>query len=221
MMEHFSEQIWADFVRGTDNPGAHAELESHLAEGCKDCAASWQFWQQVQEIAAHENKHSPPEAAVRMAKVQLVASCAHETQEITATLTFDTISQPLLAGVRSMAAAAARQMVYEADGLTVDLRFDSQAYPNKVHLIGQVLDKRVPRTSVGDAHVMLWTDQGLPIVETRTNGLGEFTLEFADLDNLKLSIQVGRTHIRIPLPNLTARQNAAEARAVTNRGLQV
>jgi len=48
----------------------------------------------------------------------------------------------------------------------------------------------------------LWTDGGLPVVETTTNGLGEFTLEFANLNNLRLSIQVGRTQIRIPLSNL-------------------
>ena len=207
-MEHFSDQIWADFVRGTGNPGVRAELESHLAKGCKECGTTLKFWQRVQLIAAHESKYNPPEASVHLAKVEFVATRADETKEITATLTFDTISRPLLAGLRSMAAAAARQMVYEADGLTVDLRFDSQAYPNKVHLIGQVLDKRVPRTSLGDAHVMLWTDRGLAVVETRTNGLGEFTMEFADLDNLRLSIQLGRTHIRIPLTNLTGRQNA-------------
>jgi hypothetical protein len=135
-------------------------------------------------------------------------------------MTFDSLSQPLLAGVRSVAAAAARQMVYEADGLTVDLRFDSQAHSNKVHLIGQVLDKRMPRTSLEDACVMLWTDRGLPVVETRTNGLGEFTMEFADLDNLRLSITVGRTHIRIPLAKLTARQNVSEHASRTDAGNQ-
>jgi len=207
-MSHFSEKVWADFVRGTNSPGGHAELESHLARGCKDCATALKFWQQVQQIAAHERKYNPPETSVRMAKVEFVATRADDAKEITATLTFDTISRPLLAGVRSMAAAGARQEVYEADGLTVDLRLDSQAYPNKVHLIGQVLDKRVPRTSLGDAQVMLWTERGLPVVETRTNGLGEFTMEFADLDNLRLSIRLGRTHIHIPLTNLTARRNA-------------
>jgi len=203
-MEHFSEQVWADFVRGIGTP---VELESHLSRGCADCAATSELWQQLREIAARESAYNPPEAAVRLAKVEFAASRIHEYREITASMTFDSLSHPLLAGVRSVAAAA-RQMVYEADGFTVDLRFDSQAHPNKVHLIGQVLDKRLPRTSLTDACVMLWTDRGLPVVETRTNSLGEFTLEFADLDNLRLSIQVGRTHIRIPLANLTARQRA-------------
>jgi hypothetical protein len=207
-MEHFSKQVWADFVRGIGTP---VELESHLSKDCADCAATAKFWQQLREIAARESTYNPPEAAVRMAKVEFAASRIHEDREITASMTFDSLSQPLLAGVRSVAAAAARQMVYEADGLTVDLRFDSQAHPNKVHLIGQVLDKRIPRTSLTDACVMLWTDRGLPVVETRTNSLGEFTMEFADLDNLRLSIQVGGTHIRIPLANLTARQNAGRS----------
>jgi hypothetical protein len=210
MMEHFSEQVWADFVRRTGSPEGHAELESHLANGCKDCATTRKFWQQIQQIASLESKYSPPEAADYMAKVEFAARPAHEVEETTATVIFDSFSQPLLAGVRSVAPAAARQMVYEADGLTVDLRFDSQAHPNKVHLIGQILDKRAPRTNLDEACVMLWTERGLPVVETRTNNLGEFTMEFADLDNLRLSIQVGRTHIRIPLTNLTARQNVSQ-----------
>ena len=201
-MEHFSEQVWADSVRGTGTSENLHLLELHLSDGCKECAATMQVWEQVREIGARESAYNPPQAAVRMAKLEFVASRLYEAREVVASLAFDTLSQPLLAGVRSVAPAPARQMVYEAEGLTVDLRFDSQAQPSKVHLIGQVLDKRVPRTNLGDACVILWTDRGLPVVETTTNGLGEFTLEFANLNNLRLSIQVGRTQIRIPLSNL-------------------
>jgi hypothetical protein len=218
-MEHFSEQVWADFVRATRTE-SYESLELHLADRCQDCAATLNVWQQVREIAFRESTYSPPETAVRMAKLEFAAGCFHKEREITASLAFDTLLQPLLAGVRSVAAAAARQMVYEAEGLTVDLRFDSQSEPNKVHLIGQVLDKRVPRTSLGDACVILWTDRGLPVVETRTNGLGEFTMEFANLDNVRLAIQVGRTQIRIPLANLIPNRIAREDGGRTDAGNQ-
>jgi hypothetical protein len=75
-------------------------------------------------------------------------------------------------------------------------------------LIGQVLDKRTPRASVAKATVMLRTEEGLPIVETTTNEFGEFNLEFVEDDQLRLSIQVGRTLIRIPLESLKPKHDA-------------
>jgi hypothetical protein len=205
-MEHFSEQVWADFVRGTSSPEKSVEMESHLAAGCKDCAAALEFWKRVHVLTNREGLYMPPSDAVRMVKLEFAARRMQDCAEpVTANLIFDTFSQPVLAGVRSVAAAA-RQMVYEADGLTVDLRFDGSLHSNKVHLIGQVLDKRVPRVSVGDASVMLWTERGLNIVETKANEFGEFNLEFEAHERLRLSIQVGRTLIRIPLANLQAKK---------------
>jgi hypothetical protein len=99
-------------------------------------------------------------------------------------------------------------MVYEADGLTVDLRIDRPPQSNKVHLIGQVLARRTPASSIGDAWVMLWTERGLPILETRANKFGEFNLEFEAHEQLRLSIQVGRTLVRIPLADLKPKHDA-------------
>ena len=57
---------------------------------------------------------------LRMARLEFAAqSFDKQKQPVLASLVFDTFAKPALAGVRS-AAAAARQMVYEADGLAVD-----------------------------------------------------------------------------------------------------
>lgn len=99
--------------------------------------------------------------------------------------------------------ATPRQVVYEADGLTVDLRFDQDPRSKDIHLIGQVLDKRLPRTCSADATVTLWTGKGLPLAEVCTNAFGEFRLEYQEQDRLRLSIQVvGRPIVRIPLVDL-------------------
>jgi hypothetical protein len=121
---------------------------------------------------------------------------------IMARLVFDTLGQPLTAGIRS-AAATARQLVYEAEGLTVDVRLDAQSQSKTVLAIGQILDKRMPLIPSTEASVTLWTEKGLPLVETRPNQFGEFHLEFEAQDNLRLSVTVlGRTPILIPLANL-------------------
>jgi hypothetical protein len=203
-MEHFSEQAWADFVRGIGN-SERKDIESHLASGCNDCAASRDTWQQVHAISLRESNYAPPTNAVRMAKLEFAArSFEKSKQPVLANLVFDTLARPALAGIRSAsAAAAARQMVFEADGLAVDLRFDGPGQSRTIFVTGQVLDKRVPRAAMENSPVILWTSKGMAVAETKTNAFGEFNLELEPQNNLRLSIQVvGRALIRIPLASL-------------------
>lgn len=200
-MEHLSEQVLADFVRGTGSPAEGARVEAHL-KGCSECVALLNTWREVKTMGCCESMYTPPQNAVRMAKLEFAAVRPEDAEAITARLTFDTFSRPLLAGVRSMTATP-RQVVYEADGLTVDLRFDRQPGSKEVHLIGQVLDNRLPRTSSAGALVTLWNDKGLPLAEVSTNAFGEFHFDLHETDRLRLSIQVaGRLIVRIPLSNL-------------------
>jgi hypothetical protein len=204
-MQHFSDQAWADLIRGIDFP-QRKEMELHLAKGCLDCTASRNSWKQVQAVALRESSFAPPENAVRMVKLIFAEnSVADQSGAAVANLTFDTFALPALAGVRSASAAGARQMVYEADGLAVDLRFDSSPFSQMLSLTGQVLDKRLPDTLLEHSEVILWTQKGLPIAETKANAFGEFNLEFEPQNHLRLSVRViERAHIRIHLANLCA-----------------
>jgi hypothetical protein len=217
-MEHFSEQNWADFVRGVGNSENRAELESHLASDCGDCAAALNFWTRMHTVTTREGLSAPPPEVVRMVKLEFAARpIAVRAEPLVANLMWDSFSQPALAGVRSIAAAA-RQMVYEAEGLTVDLRFDRPPQSNTIHLIGQALSSRTPRISMAGASVMLWTEKGLSIGETRANEFGEFKLEFEAQNQLRLSIEIGKSLIRIPLANLKLTQDTNETMPVTHSG---
>lgn len=202
-MEHFSEQAWADFVRGMNKPETNTDIESHLARGCSNCKAAFNIWNQVRTTIANEKTYMPPDNALRMVKQGFAAKYPPEQRpSVLASLLFDTFAQPLATGVRS-GAAVARQLVYEAEGLTVDLRLDPQPQSNKICVVGQVLDKGLPRVSPSGAAIMLWTEKGQPIVHVSANESGEFQLEFDAQDDLRLSIDVaGRKTIRIPLENL-------------------
>lgn len=201
-MEHFSEVAWADFVRGIGSP-EREEMATHLANGCDECALARDTWKQVHTVAFREMHYAPPPESVRMAKLEFAAQSFEKSkQPVLANLVFDTFGKTALAGIRS-SAAAARQMVFEAEGLAVDLRFDSPASSKRIFLTGQVLDKRVPRASIKDSAVILWTQKGLAIAETKANSFGEFHLELEAQNSLRISIQVeGRALIRIPLANL-------------------
>ncbi len=114
---------------------------------------------------------------------------------------FDSFSRPLLAGVRS-SAAIARQVVYEAEGLTVDLRFDRLVPSGKVSAVGQILDSRVPRERMTGAAVVVWTEDGQLVATATANSYGEFQLEFEARDDLRLTARVGGRRVRMPLVNL-------------------
>ena len=207
-MEHFSEQVFADLVRGIETQ-AQAELRSHLASQCPQCVETFKVWSRLQAVVQKETDYCAPENAVRMAKLEFEAQRAGE-REIPVSLVFDSIAQPALAGVRSSGAVAARQMVYEAEGMMVDLRFDQRPGSKAISLIGQVLDRQGARRSLAHAPVMLWTEKGLVLTETRTNGFGEFHLEFEVQDHMRLSIQAfGGNVIRIPLASLNAYQEGS------------
>ena len=200
-MEHFSEELFADVVRGINSNG-HADLQKHLADRCSQCTHAFDTWLRLQSITAREKTYCPPDNVVRMVKLEFEAGRALDFAA-SAKLVFDSLAQPVLAGVRSAGAAAARQMVYEVEGMMVDLRFDRPPRSSCISLIGQVLDQKAPRVSLVNAAVMLWNEKGLVLAETRTNGLGEFQLEFEAQNRLRLSIQaLAGKLIRIPLANL-------------------
>jgi hypothetical protein len=201
-MQHFSEQAWADFVRGIGESETKASIESHLARGCPDCRATSNVWNQVQTMVSNETSYMPPESIVRMVIQEFAATNSPKQESVLASLLFDTFAQPLPVGIRS-GAAVARQLVYEAEGLTVDLRLDSQPHSGKVLVVGQVLDKRHPRVSPSGVSIALWTQSGQPLLHVEPNQAGEFQLEFETQDDVRLLIDVvGRKTIRIPLAHL-------------------
>lgn len=203
-MEHFSSEDWADFVRGVAADRGK-NIASHLANGCRNCVAEFDIWNRFRSNAANDLFCAPPEALVRRLKLEL--SAQHARQEPSARLAqmvFDSFAQPLPVGVRS-GMAVARQLIYEGEGLTVDLRVQREPRTNKVCAVGQVLDKRVPHSSPSQGTVILWTSQGYPAVQTNPNEQGEFQFEFEAQNRLHLSIAIpGRSPLRIAFPELEA-----------------
>jgi hypothetical protein len=202
-MEHFSEQVWADFVRGIGQSKMIREVEGHLA-GCPDCRATREVWKNVVLIANTEATFMPPDGLVRIAKQELATTQLGKPSVWTlANLQFDSFSQPLPAGVRS-GGSAGRQLVFDAETTMVDLVLELRPQSKTISLAGQVVDKSGTRVAPRRVSVILWTETALPLAETSANEFGEFQLEFAAQDRLRISIEIaGRKPIRIPPINLT------------------
>jgi hypothetical protein len=71
LVKHFSETLWADFVRNNVvSPSTKMAMQQHIDGGCKKCAATLETWQSVLAIAKAESDLTPPEDIVRVAKSQ-------------------------------------------------------------------------------------------------------------------------------------------------------
>ena len=202
-MPHFSEQQWADWVRGVAVSETALAVQGHIANNCPDCKSPFHVWKQVGDLARAEQTYEPPENLVRMVKLEFALQHSPREEGVPAGMIYDSLSQPQPVGIRG-AALGMRQILYEAEGLTIDLRLEQKPNSNKVHACGQVLSKDVPLRWVNEAAIVLWDDKGQMVTTTESNHHGEFQFEFEAQDQLRLTIaSMGRKTLRISLGNLT------------------
>jgi len=69
-MPHFSEEDWADFVRGIDASTVKREMEAQLASSCRECNSAFDLWGSVVRLAAKENDYALPDSLIRLVKAQ-------------------------------------------------------------------------------------------------------------------------------------------------------
>ena len=115
-----------------------------------------------------------------------------------AALVFDSLSQVPLAGVRSSAATAERQLLYRAGALMIDLKLQMSSGTDRFSLMGQVLssDDAVAMNEV-PVHLLSGSAQ---LASTSTNRFGEFRLEHDSSKDLHVSLEVSEEkEVFIPL----------------------
>jgi hypothetical protein len=206
-MEHLAEQPVVDFVRGVCEPPVARGIKAHLDAGCSKCQTAVDSWSRVRRLAAQEDTYTPPENLVRMAKFAFVSQTMHSAQSdlpttwTLANLVFNGFAQPLPAGYRS-GTLNVWQVIYEAEGLTVDLRFGRRSLSKVVYIVGQIFDKHAAQALHNDTTVELSTEDDLLVATSPITVMGEFHIEFREKGPLWLSVKTsGRNPVRIPLAN--------------------
>lgn len=200
-MRHYSQEEWADLARGVVSPEKKMAMQSHLDAGCGSCTSILNLWRRVRGIAQREAAFAPPDRAVRMVKGMFALHRPRKRRSkgaVSATLLFDSFSQPKLAGVRS-GETAIRQLLYGVEEFHVDLRIEPNEDPVKVAVVGQVLNISDPDEKLGQIPVALFRRATLR-AEAITNRFGEFRLDCLLESGLYLRVSVpDGPELRIPV----------------------
>jgi CheY-like chemotaxis protein len=168
-----------------DNP---AEVQEHLNPGYFNLPnisqeqPLLQLWEKLEEMFAAQQ---PP---------KFVPPGMHSAR-----LLFDSLSSPVVAGVRG-SLRSARQLAYQHKSTTVNLLIHPKEEISRLSLAGQVLD--LSMRAVHELPVILST-QHRTLAQTTTSQFGEFGLEFDFVEHAGLQIRLSEgSWIYMPFENM-------------------
>jgi hypothetical protein len=118
-----------------------------------------------------------------------------------AELVFDSAKQGnAVAGIRG-SVAIARQLLYQAGSVCIDMCMQPTPGSDVVVLIGQLLDSKRPDHGIKDIPVHLLCE-GNAISRKTTNDVGEFEFGIESPQELQLSFGItGRRKLIVPIPS--------------------
>jgi hypothetical protein len=187
-MQHVSaEEITDYFQNPTGETGRR--VEGHLTS-CPDCASLIDDFRHLVTFLQSDSRFEPPADLVRTALgfFQPLVRLPKEgrLRRIIASLVFDTVDQPLPAGVRH-AGVAPRQLLFRAGDVDVDVKIESFESQGKISLLGQVLSKG---EKFFDNTPVKLESHGEVRYTTRTNAVGEFSFEELPTDTYHLLVEL-------------------------------
>src|SRR5262245_56761809 len=204
-MKHYAPERWAEFVRNTVSTEQRIAMQTHIDQGCRDCASLVRLYQRLVRVGERLKRYEPAKEDVRMVKVGF-ASYLPRTGATKASppleLLFDSLMQPIAAGART-SDRSTRHLLYCSGPIYVDLRLENSRDPGSVLLMGQIMDKSHSKAPLRDVPVLLLGGRPQRIISVASNENGEFYFEFAVEEGLTLSVAVpdgGR--ISVPLNTL-------------------
>ena len=200
--EHYTDELWSDFVRKALAPAAQQAMQAHLLASCARCTQTAELLGHVARFATAEPARDvPPEltaAAIQFFQPAPASSpWAEKLQNIAAALIWDQQAEFLPQGVRSSAQTGQR-LVYRAGDYSVDLNIERlPGEPGEI--IGQISNE-LDRQELMDGILVQVVSPGRTLVETATNRFGEFIIEYPAAKSALLRFVLGQKSQRIDLP---------------------
>lgn len=200
-MTHYSLQQWVDFARNVVGEDDKRKMENHLKTGCVRCSKELGIWQRLHQVARRESAYVPSDGAVRTVNASFANRSVHRADRAKpgiASLLFDTMRSPILAGMRSTGNAP-RQVLYGAGTYRIDVRIEPQMDSERVILMGQVLNSANPEQRLPELPVTLFKGRRV-LAESTTKQFGEFQIE-CELDGgFRLMVMLpGQAEVILPL----------------------
>jgi hypothetical protein len=174
-------------------------IEEHLAEGCKKCDGTREWYGRVRTLARNDSRFDPAPWVRRRAialfeeRGKLKPSAAAGA---IARLIYDSLQQPLRAGTRSEEVSE-RQLVYQTESHSVELQIVPHS-KSTAEVVGQVL----PRSESGFSSVagilidLVRKEES--VWSTLTNEDGEFIVGDVGMGEYDLLVETGGGSLRIP-----------------------
>jgi hypothetical protein len=206
-MRHYETERWVDFTRGLGGEAERKAMEAHLAAGCTQCGRRAELLGELAAMAHADLEYEPPADVMRMARsifqTPHPAAQPSVAERILATLVYDSVRDPLPAGMRT--GDRPSQVLYEAEDYMLDLhvnkeRTSRESGAPRMVLVGQIASRKDPGKPLAELPVFLKSGRQVA-ARGVANSLGEFHLEYEPREGLRLEIPVesGRT-IEVELP---------------------
>ena len=202
---HFSDELWADFVRGIGDEAARKEMQAHLDSACTECQVSHRWLEAIVRFAVAERQSEVPDAVERQAHLIHGATSRPRWIETWEKITAQLIKQAALtwqpAGVRSPGAGpeAAGRMLFRAGDYLVDLQVETPSSGNGHEIVGQIANEQEQGENL-DGIIVEMVVPGRTLRETATNRFGEFVIECPAVRNAILRFGLTHRKQRIELP---------------------
>lgn len=195
-----------DFVTNRTEAAMAESIHTHLVSGCSRCQNNLAWVEKVVRLAATDDSVEPPQWVLNQA-LYLFEQMGPQRQpgfleRVMASLVFDTLAQPQMAGVRK-AGLATRQCLYRVGDFDVDLSFEPGQAPDTVDITGQVLraesasqeEMALQQVDHRQASLLQQTET---IHTTSTDHLGEFIFEGVKPGVYDLKITLADRELWIP-----------------------
>jgi hypothetical protein len=214
-MKHFGISQWVDFARGVVAEAEGQAMKSHLAEACGDCRDLADFSASVASLCQSMSQYAAPVQVVRNAKAIFPAAVPAQPKRalrIAAQLVYDSFLVPAPVGLRATWQVG-WQALYRAGDCSLDLRIEPELASTRAAVIGQINNHMTPGETMANVPITLKSGRTV-VAETRSNGFGEFQIEYDQQPRLQLCVYLedGSKCFQVPLKKFAAERNSGAER---------
>ena len=194
-----------DYLDGLLDAASAEAMAAHLASGCPECVAGRDWYERVISITTSDDTIEPPPWVLKRAlrifeNAPSQGSAPARVRRLVASLIFDSLARPSMAGARLMKPDD-HQLLYRADDYSIDLQVALQG-GSRFDLTGQILKEgEYMFESVAGLQLAL-ISKGEAIGSAITNEIGEFSFPAIEGGHYEMRIEAGEITITIAALNI-------------------